>query len=68
MEKEEKRFPDFYNFMPGVGDYDIEKGKKLQQEINNFRQNSLYSRTKILFNNGLNKITKENSFIYEPKF
>ena len=37
MEKEEKRFPDFYNFMPGVGDYDIEKGKKLQQEINNFR-------------------------------
>ena len=67
MEKEEKRFPDFYNFMPGVGDYDIEKGKKLQQEKNNLRYNSLYSRTKILFNNGLNKTTKENSFIYEPK-
>lgn len=68
METEEKRFPDSYNFKPGVGEYDLENGKKVQQEKDNLRYNSLYLRTKTLFNNGLNKTTNENSFIYDPKF
>ena len=65
MESEEKRFSDFYNFLPGVGDYNPDNGLKYQQEKDNLRYNSLYSRTKTLLNNSLNK--NNNLVSYDPK-
>ena len=66
METEEKRFSDFYKICPGVGEYNLDDGRKYQQEKDNLKYNSLYSRTKTLFNNSLNK-DSNNILCYEPK-
>ena len=65
-ESEEKRFPSSYNFLPGVGDYHIENGIKIQNERDNLRYNSLYKRTKTLLNNELNK-NIDNFLSYSPQ-
>ena len=67
METEEKRFSDFYKICPGVGEYNLDDGQKYQQEKDNLRYNSLYNRTKTLFNENLDKATNSNILCYEPK-
>ena len=47
--KEQNRFPDSNNYLPSVGEYDIEKGNKIQKERDNLRYNNLYNRSKIIF-------------------
>jgi len=49
--KEQNRFPDSNNYLPSVGEYDIDKGNRIQKERDNLRYNSLYNRDKILINN-----------------
>lgn len=67
METEEKRFPDSYNFLPGVGDYNLDKGLKYQQKKDNLRYNSLYCRTKTLLNDNLYKNKSNNLGAYNPQ-
>ena len=63
--KEQNRFPDSNNYLPSVGEYDIDKGNKIQKERDNLRYNSLYNRSKIIFNKSKN--ANDNSFFYDPK-
>ena len=63
--KEQNRFPDSNNYLPSVGEYDIDKGNKIQKERDNLRYNSLYNRSKIIFNKSKN--SNDNSFFYDPK-
>ena len=65
-ESEQKRFQDSYNFLPGVGDYNVDNGKRIQKERINLRYDSLYKRTKTLFNSHINK-NIENYKYYDPK-
>ena len=63
--KEQSRFPDSNNYLPSVGDYDIDKGNNIQKQRDNLRYNSLYNRDKIIFNKSKN--TNDSTFFYDPK-
>ena len=66
---EEKRFGEencYNNYYPCVGHYDAYKGEKYEKEKNNLRYDSLYNRTRILFNDNIKKI-QDKGFIYNPK-
>jgi len=66
---EEKRFVEenyYNNYYPCVGHYDAYKGEKYEKEKNNLRYDSLYNRTRILFNDNIKKI-QDKGFIYNPK-
>lgn len=63
----EKRFPDSYNFLPSVGDYDVDKGKNIQKQRYNLRYNSLYNRPKVLINDNINNDSNDNLLTYNPK-
>ena len=63
--KEQNRFPDSNNYLPSVGEYDIDKGNRIQKERDNLRYNSLYNRDKILINTSKN--SNDNFFFYDPK-
>ena len=63
--KEQNRFPDSNNYLPSVGDYDIDKGNNIQKQRDNLRYNSLYNRDKIIFNKSKN--TNDSTFFYDPK-
>ena len=63
----EKRFSDFYNFLPGVGQYDLDNGKILQEKKDNLRYKSLYSKTKTNINDSINKDLNINLYCYNPK-
>ena len=66
---EEKRFVEenyYNNYYPCVGHYDAYKGEKIEKEKNNLRYDSLYNRTRILFNDNIKKI-QDKGFIYNPK-
>ena len=67
MSLKEKRFSDFYNFLPGVGQYDLDNGKIIQENKDNLRYNSLYSKTKININDTINKNINNNLYRYDPK-
>ena len=69
---EEKRFKDdnlnINNYYPCVGHYDAYKGEKYEKEKNNLRYDSLYIRTRVLFNDELKtRKTQDKGFIYNPK-
>ena len=55
MESEEKRFTLDFNLHPGSGDYNLDNGENFQKERNNLRYNSLYVKTRQLFNDPPNK-------------
>lgn len=55
------------NYYPCVGHYDAYKGEKYEKEKNNLRYDSLYNRTRILFNDKLLKKNQDKGFIYNPK-
>ena len=66
---EEKRFGEenyYNNYYPCVGHYDAYKGEKYEKEKNNLRYDSLYNRTRILFNDNIKNI-QDKGFIYNPK-
>ena len=65
-ESELKRFQNSFNSLPGVGDYNVDNGKIIQKERDNLRYDSLYKRTKTLFNQKINKDI-ENYEYYDPK-
>ena len=68
---EENRFSEdlsYSNYYPCVGHYDTYKGEKYEKEKNNLRYDSLYNRTRVLFNDNINKKTKDKGFIYNPKY
>ena len=68
---EEKRFKEdssMNNYYPCVGHYDAYKGEKYEKDKNNLRYDSLYNRSRILFNDiSLHKKTEDKGFIYNPK-
>ena len=67
---EEKRFGEenyYNNYYPCVGHYDAYNGEKYEKEKNNLRYDSLYIRTRILFNDNLNNKNIDKGFIYNPK-
>ena len=55
------------NYYPCVGHYDAYKGEKYEKEKNNLRYDSLYNRTRLLFNDKLYKKNEDKGFIYNPK-
>ena len=67
----ERRFKEnlnINNYYPCVGHYDAYKGEKYEKEKNNLRYDSLYNRSRILFNDTLkNKKNQDKGFIYSPK-
>lgn len=65
-ESEQKRFQNSINYLPGVGDYNVDDGKMIQKERINLRYDSLYKRTKTLFNSHINK-NIDNYKYYDPK-
>lgn len=67
---EENRFPEdnyYSNYYPCVGHYDAYKGEEYEKYKNNLRYDSLYNRTRILFNGITKKKTQDEGFIYNPK-
>ena len=65
MDSEEKRFSHNYNFLPGVGEYNLGIGKAFQEGKDNLRYNSLYSKTKTILN--INNNSNNNILTYDPK-
>ena len=51
------------NYYPCVGHYDAYKGEKYEKEKNNLRYDSLYNRTRILFNDKLLKKNQDKGFM-----
>ena len=68
---DENRFGEdlgYRNYYPCVGHYDAYKGEKYEKEKNNLRYDSLYNRTRVLFNENTNKNFYDKGFIYNPKY
>ena len=63
--KGQNRFPDSNNYLPSVGEYDLDKGNIIQKERDNLRYNSLYNRSKLIFNDSKN--INDNFCFYDPK-
>ena len=67
---EEKRFnddSDYSNYYPCVGYYNAYNGENYEKAKNNLRYDSLYIRTRILFNENTYKKADDKGFIYNPK-
>ena len=64
MESEVKRFPNFNNLLPGVGEYNLDKGPKIQKEKYNLRYSHLFSIEKTKSNNYLKDNSKDNISSY----
>ena len=58
----------YRNYYPCVGHYDAYKGEKYEKAKNNLRYDSLYNRTRVLFNDNTNKNIYDKGFIYNPKY
>ena len=68
---DENRFSEnnyYSNYYPCVGHYDAYKGEKYEKDKNNLRYDSLYNRTRILFNDKEDKKKQDIGYIYNPKY